>query len=143
MAILNLKLEAMNENEMLKKMKEDFRLLKTEEEREKFVRKTSENLDRMTNKEFDSLTDAVEMDLKDINARAEEVLVREKMESILPMISVSYLAKHYFGKSSSWLYQRINGNKVHGKPAKFTAQELERLRHALKEISQNIAGIIL
>lgn len=133
----------MNENEMLKKMKEDFRLLKTEEEREKFVRKTSENLDRMTNKEFDSLTDAVEMDLKDINARAEEVLVREKMESILPMISVSYLAKHYFGKSSSWLYQRINGNKVHGKPAKFTAQELERLRHALKEISQNIAGIIL
>lgn len=133
----------MNENEMLKKMKEDFRLLKTEEEREKFVRKTSENLDRMTNKEFDSLTDAVEMDLQDINVRAEEVLVREKMESILPMISVSYLAKHYFGKSSSWLYQRINGNKVHGKPAKFTAQELERLRHALKEISQNIAGIIL
>ena len=82
-------------------------------------------------------------DLKDMNALAEEIRVREKMEAILPMISVSYLAKHYFGKSSSWLYQRINGNKVHGKPAKFTAQELEKLRHALREIGQNIAGITL
>ena len=105
---------------MLKKMKEDFRKLKTER-----------------------LTDAVEVDLKEMKVRVDEILVREKMEAILPMISVSYLAKHYFGKSSSWLYQRINGNKVHGKPAKFTPQELEKLRYALKEISQSIAGVTL
>lgn len=133
----------MNEKETLKKMKEDFRKLKTEEEREKFVKDAGGKLDKMTDKEIDRLTDAVEADLKDINARAEEVLVREKMEAILPMISVSYLAKHYFGRSSSWLYQRINGNRVHGKPAKFTTQELDKLRHALREISQSIAGIAL
>ncbi len=133
----------MNEKETLKKMKEDFRKLKTEEERGKFVKDAGGKLDKMTDKEIDRLTDAVEADLKDINARAEEVLVREKMEAILPMISVSYLAKHYFGRSSSWLYQRINGNKVHGKPAKFTTQELDKLRHALREISQSIAGIAL
>ena len=27
------------------------------------------------------------------------------------LIPMSYIAKHYFGKSASWLYQRINGNK--------------------------------
>lgn len=133
----------MNEKETLKKMKEDFRKLKTEDEREKFVKEAGGKLDKMTDKEINRLTDAVEVDLKGINARAEEMLVREKMEAILPMISVSYLAKHYFGRSSSWLYQRINGNRVHGKPAKFTAQELEKLRHALREIGQSIAGIAL
>ena len=133
----------MKEKEILKKMKEDFRRLQTEEEREKFVKEAGDRLDKMTDKEIDHLTNAVEADLREVNARADEVLVREKMEAILPMISVSYLARHYFGKSSSWLYQRINGNKVHGKPAKFTTQELEKLRHALREISQSIAGIVL
>lgn len=133
----------MNEREMLKKMKEKFRGLETEEQREEFIKNTADKLDGMNVVEFERLTDAVEEDLKDMNVRAEEIRVREKMEVILPMISVSYLAKHYFGKSSSWLYQRINGNKVHGKPAKFTTQELDKLKHALKEISQNIAGITL
>lgn len=133
----------MNEREMLKKMKEKFRGLETEEQREEFIKNTVDKLDGMNVEEFERLTDAVEEDLKDMNAKADEILVREKMESILPMISVSYLAKHYFGKSSSWLYQRINGNKVHGKPAKFTAHELDKLRHALREISQNIAEITL
>ena len=133
----------MNEREMLKKMKEKFRGLETEEQREEFIKNTADKLDGMNVEEFERLTDAVEGDLKDMNVRAEEIRVREKMEVILPMISVSYLAKHYFGKSSSWLYQRINGNKVHGKPAKFTTQELDKLKHALKEISQNIAGITL
>ena len=31
------------------------------------------------------------------------------------LIPMSYIAKHYFGKSASWLYQRINGNKVGGR----------------------------
>ncbi|MFR5684722.1 DUF5053 domain-containing protein [Butyricimonas paravirosa] len=133
----------MDEKEMLKKMKEEFRSLKTEEQREEFIRNAVGNLDSLTAEKFERFTDAVAGDLKDMNALAEEIRVREKMEAILPMISVSYLAKHYFGKSSSWLYQRINGNKVHGKPAKFTAQELEKLRYALREIGQNIAGITL
>lgn len=133
----------MNEKEMLKKMKEKFRGLETEEQREKFVKDSADKLDEMTIDEFERLTNAVEEDLKGMNSLAEEIRVREKMEAILPMISVSYLAKHYFGRSSSWLYQRINGNRVHGKPAKFTVQELEKLRYALREISQNIAGITL
>ena len=49
---------------MLKKMKEDFRKLGTEEEREKFVKESGDRLDKMTDKEMERLTDAVEADLK-------------------------------------------------------------------------------
>ena len=59
----------MNENGMLKKMKEDFRKLKTEGEREKFI-KTGSRLDGMTGEEIERLTDAVEADLKEINTKA-------------------------------------------------------------------------
>jgi hypothetical protein len=59
----------MNENGMLKKMKEDFRKLKTEGEREKFI-KTGSKLDGMTGEEIERLTDAVEADLKEINTKA-------------------------------------------------------------------------
>ena len=67
----------MNENGMLKKMKEDFQKLKTEGEREKFVKETGSKLDGMTGKEIERLTDAVEVDLKEINAKAREILTRE------------------------------------------------------------------
>ncbi|MCI6413394.1 MAG: hypothetical protein MR848_06535 [Butyricimonas virosa] len=67
----------MNENGMLKKMKEDFRKLKTEGEREKFIKETGSKLDGMTGNEIERLTDAVEVDLKEINAKAREILTRE------------------------------------------------------------------
>ena len=62
---------------LLKKMKEDFRKLKTEGEREKFIKETGSKLDGMTGNEIERLTDAVEVDLKEINAKAREILTRE------------------------------------------------------------------
>ena len=64
-------------HEMLKRMKEDFRKLKTEGDREKFVKETGSKLDGMRGKEIEHLTDAVEADLKEINAKAREILTRE------------------------------------------------------------------
>lgn len=51
-------------------MKEDFRKLKTEGEREKFIKETGSKLDGMTGEEIERLTDAVEADLKEINTKA-------------------------------------------------------------------------
>ena len=68
----------------------------------------------------------------------EKIALREQLEDVLPLISVSALSKKYFGKSSSWFYQRLNGNLVHGKPAAFTQEELFRLADALKEIGNKI-----
>ena len=70
-----------------------------------------------------------------------QIQIRKQLESVLPFISVSALAKSYFGKSSSWFYQRLNGNIVHGKPAAFTEDELKTLNHALQDISTKLSNV--
>jgi len=49
------------------------------------------------------------------------------------------LAKNYFKKTPQWFYQRLNGNSVNGKVARFTPNELETLSMALKAIGQKIS----
>jgi len=70
---------------------------------------------------------------------AQNVVIRQQLKEVLPMVSLSYIAKTYFGKSKEWLYQRINGNMVNGKPAKFTPQEIGVLNDAL----QNMGNMLL
>lgn len=65
---------------------------------------------------------------------AATLAIRQQLEKILPMISVAYIAKNYFGKSKEWLYQRINGNTVNGKPATLTPKELAILNDALQSM---------
>lgn len=69
--------------------------------------------------------------------------IRRKLGKIPDMVSMSYIASHYFGKSRTWLYQRINGNIIHGKPAQFTKDELEKLNDALKDIGQELGSVSL
>lgn len=72
--------------------------------------------------------------------RIEGVLIRQQMEDILPFISLAYMAKTYFGKSRQWLYQRVNGLMVNGKPAQFTQAELDILNHALRDMGQKLVS---
>lgn len=40
-----------------------------------------------------------------------------------------------------WLYQRINGNTVNGKPASFKQEEIIKLNKAFKDISKKIGAV--
>lgn len=62
----------------------------------------------------------------------------EKIKDIALMVKWANVSKEYFGKSSSWIYQRISGYDVNGKPARFTPEETERLREALHDIARRI-----
>lgn len=62
------------------------------------------------------------------------VEIRQTLEKVLPFASMSYIAQHYFGKTRQWLYQRINGSTINGKPANFTIDELNTLSMALSEL---------
>jgi hypothetical protein len=73
------------------------------------------------------------------NNFAEELLLKQKLEDVLPIISVSYLSKRYFKKSPQWFYQRLNGNIVNGKVAKFTTNEKITLSQALREIGHKLS----
>lgn len=57
------------------------------------------------------------------------------------LIPMSYIARHYFGKSASWLYQRINGYKVRGKVYKLNREEADLFNRALKEVGERISSL--
>lgn len=107
----------------------------------------AELLESMTDPETDQLTVGVQKDFDAIHQEVadikEQLTIRERLEPVLPYLSVSNLAKHYFGKSSSWFYQRLNGNRMHGKVCRFTKDELATLDMALKDISQRISALRL
>lgn len=54
------------------------------------------------------------------------------------LIPISYIAKHYFGKSASWLYQRINGNKLGGRQYTLNAEQKATFNAALQDIADRI-----
>lgn len=70
-----------------------------------------------------------------------QLSIRKQMESVLEIVSISYIAKTYFSKSRQWLHHRINGNIVNGKPATFTPGQLKTLQSALKDISKKIDAV--
>ena len=54
-----------------------------------------------------------------VKALHTEVSVKSQLKGIADIISLKYVAKKYFGKTSSWLYNKINMAVVNGKPAHF------------------------
>lgn len=120
----------------IKKLKEKYQ--NTENEKEIAAIHSEMNLLFTDNP--DEFADSLLECIKESNKKADELLLKQKLEDILPVISVSYLAKNYFKKTPQWFYQRLNGNSVNGKEAHFTHKELETLAIALKEIGQKLSA---
>lgn len=116
------------------------------EEREKAERAMDAFWNSLSEDDNVELQKAIAEDFERLHrevADIKETIIRNQMKEVLPAISVSYLAKHYFGKSASWFYQRLNGNEVHGKVVRFTQEELEVLNNALKDIGTRISSLHL
>lgn len=77
-------------------------------------------------------------DLKEAQDLVKEINVRKELEQILPYVSLSGIAEKYFNRKRQWLYQKLNGNIVNGKPARFTKDELQTLSKALDDIAKGI-----
>jgi len=65
----------------------------------------------------------------------EELKLKTELERVSEFISMSYIARKYFGKSRQWLNNRIKGNIVNGKQAVFTGNELKLFSTALNQLS--------
>lgn len=104
-------------------------------------------MDSMNETERESLFEGVSDDFKRMRQEATDIRrtlsIRQQMEPILPYISVSSLAKDYFGKSTSWFYQRLNGNIIHGKAAAFTDKELNVLKDALQDVASKLNKVTI
>lgn len=97
----------------------------------------------LTADEFEEGISQFDEGLRKVLAEADEMIARHKMGDITEAVSLSYIAKTYFGKSRAWLMQKVNGNTVNGKRAAFTADESQRMREALQDLSDKLSKAAL
>lgn len=81
--------------------------------------------------------------LNETDAFIEEAKVKMQLMEITEIVSLSYIAKNYFHKTRTWLYQKINGNKVNGKKASFTKDEINTLNYAIQDISKKLGSTVI
>lgn len=127
----------MEMREEIKALYEDFFLLSTEEERKIHDAKLAAYMKTVPvskRREAGLILREIMAERKKLKSPKVEMKVKEKLKDIKDVISLSYIAKEFFGKDRTWLYHRINGTLINGKPAAFTEDELKVLSVALKTI---------
>lgn len=109
------------QKEELKKWKDDFAKAKTEQaklEHKKRFNAYVNSLSPSDKKEFlNEFKKGAQQAVDEARKLAKIAERKEKLDKVLDFASMSYIAEHYFGKSRQWLYQRINGNLINGRPA--------------------------
>ena len=73
----------------------------------------------------------------------EETKIKMQLMEVTEIVSLSYIAKKYFNKTRTWLYQKVNGNKVNGKAAVFTQEEISTLNFAIQDISKKLSSTVI
>ena len=73
-----------------------------------------------------------------------EIIAKEKqtmmqqLDDIVIDVSWRQIAQDYFGKSSSWIYNKLHGRDGNGGHGEFSPEEKESLKGALVDISERI-----
>ena len=78
--------------------------------------------------------------LTSVENAVHEELLREQLGPLAEALNMSYIARTYFGKSRSWLSQRLNGHVVHGRKVVLTDNERQILNDALNDIQSQISA---
>lgn len=119
----------------------------TEEEKDAFLASCNARYNEMNDEqkaEFRKMCkDAVKRiydDVMDDKATRMTDQLRVQLQTLVPALSLGYIAKNYFGKSSTWLYQRLNGNIVNGKVAHFTCEEIKTFKAALADLGAQLSA---
>ena len=86
--------------------------------------------------------DCIENEIKIVDAKLERMLsIKAQVKEISEIVSLKYIAKNYFGKSASWLSQRINGSPVRGKIYCLKESELDILNSAIQDIGKKLGSL--
>lgn len=123
-------------NEILK-LKERYHAAHTDKQRADIDRE----IEALATQDPDTFAAAMVECARETADCAEELTLREQINDILPAVSLAYISKTYFGKTRQWLYQRINGTPVNGKPAKLNAEERKTLEDAFKDIGEKLSQL--
>lgn len=121
-------------------MRADFEKFKnlTPEERKVFQEERKKRYQNFTPEQQAAYKADAKKSLEAIKDKMLDIKARLEMDDISKAISLSYISKAYFGKTKAWLYQKLNGNMVNGKPAEFTEEERQLFVNALHDLSRRI-----
>jgi len=126
----------------VKKLVHEYRNLKAENDFTAFDKKLDVMLAGMSGQERNDFQKEYEDELLNTLQQAREVINSVSawvhVEQIARYVSISYIAKQYFGKSRSWLHHKLKGDYINGKPAELTPAEKKKLSLALEDISRQI-----
>lgn len=93
----------------------------------------------------DMIADFLINGYKELSEEAEElntyISLKQQIAPYTEIIPLAYIAKKYFGKSTSWLSQRINGSKVRGRVYTLNKKDIETFNYALKDISEKLGSL--
>lgn len=67
-----------------------------------------------------------------------QMTMKVRLQDILLAITWRDIARRYFGKSSSWLYHKMDGINGNGGKDEFTPDEAKQLQAALYDLSDRI-----
>lgn len=67
--------------------------------------------------------------------------MKSKLGDILLSITLRDIAKRYFGKSSSWLYHKLDGIDGSGGTGRFSREEKKQLKAALTDLSERAKAV--
>ena len=74
-------------------------------------------------------------------ARQDIDRLRNQINEDYKLLPIKYIAQHYFGRSASWLYQRLNGNRVRGRIYTLNEEQKATFNRALQDISEKIRSL--
>ena len=93
----------------------------------------------------EAISDYLLNGLKDISTELDEIehaiTIREKLKEMKEIVPVSYIARNYFGKSASWLQQRIYGYKVRGRVYTLSEQDKQIFDNAIRDICKKLGSL--
>lgn len=70
--------------------------------------------------------------------QATKQTMKQTLSDILLDISWAKLSTNYFGKSRSWLHQKLDGRNSNGGEGGFTEEEKQQLKGALCDLADRI-----
>lgn len=97
-----------------------------------------ERLNQLTAANGDELAPVFEEAAVVAMARVQTLVFAERFGYLSRTLSMANVARTYFGKSTAWMSQKLNGHVKNGKPVTFTPEELGTLKDAIKDIARRL-----
>jgi hypothetical protein len=74
----------------------------------------------------------------EVVAKQKKLTMMQQLDDIMIDVSWRQIAQDYFGKSSSWIYNKLHGRDGNGGEGGFTDIEKQQLQGALYDIAERI-----